>query len=72
MSITPDEKSQLLSPEGACAFVGGDRPLKPSTLAGWRVKGYGPRWCKIGHLVRYRVADLVEWLESRVQQGQGR
>lgn len=69
MSIPQTEKSQLLSPEGACAYLGGDKPLAVASLADWRHRGYGPRWCKIGHLVRYRREDLDAWLETRVQQG---
>ncbi len=54
-----------------------DRHLSPAALAeregvpletvyGWNKKGDGPRYMKIGRHVRYRVADVVAWENSRV------
>lgn len=34
------------------------------TLQSWRGKGYGPRFLKIGHSVRYRRSDIEAWLEG--------
>lgn len=31
--------------------------LKPNTLEGWRVRGVGPTYRKIGRLVKYHVED---------------
>tara|TARA_R110002033_G_scaffold25676_1_gene59131 strand:+ start:1114 stop:1350 length:237 start_codon:yes stop_codon:yes gene_type:complete len=36
------------------------------TLERFRIKGDGPRYCKLGGAVRYRQVDLDEWLESRL------
>lgn len=38
---------------------------KPNTIEGWRIKGVGPRYIKIGRLVRYRIEDVEAWLESQ-------
>ena len=35
------------------------------TVRRWRVLGMGPRYRKIGALVRYSLADLENWLASR-------
>lgn len=40
---------------------------KPNTIEGWRIKGVGPRYIKIGRLVRYRLADVEEWLEAQAR-----
>jgi hypothetical protein len=32
-----------------------------------RVQGRGPSFVKAGGLVRYRYADLADWIESRVR-----
>ena len=40
--------------------------LGPPTLERFRISGYGPRYCKLGGAVRYRQADLDDWLESRL------
>lgn len=38
------------------------------TLAVWRCTGrYSLPFVKVGRLVRYRRADLLEWLESRTR-----
>ncbi|MFA7275361.1 MAG: hypothetical protein WC043_01000 [Pseudobdellovibrionaceae bacterium] len=40
--------------------------ISPRTLQGYRVKGGGPEFLKISHkVVRYKVADLIKWAESR-------
>jgi hypothetical protein len=40
---------------------------KPNTVEGWRIKGIGPKYIKIGRLVRYRLADVEEWIESQAR-----
>jgi excisionase family DNA binding protein len=35
-----------------------------ATLRKWRVDNRGPRFIKIGPLVRYQLEDLREWLSS--------
>lgn len=37
------------------------------TLERYRVSGDGPRFVKVGRLVRYRASDLDEWLAGRVR-----
>jgi predicted DNA-binding transcriptional regulator AlpA len=34
-------------------------------LRKWRVEKRGPRFIKIGSMVRYRLADLQQWLSSQ-------
>ena len=38
--------------------------LSVSTLQKMRVSGRGPKFCKIGKAVRYRVADLDAYMAS--------
>jgi excisionase family DNA binding protein len=40
-------------------------------LRKWRVEKRGPRFIKIGSLVRYRSADLQQWLSSLPTGGDG-
>jgi len=35
-----------------------------ASLRRWRLEGHGPRFVKVGSLVRYRPEDLDEWLAS--------
>jgi predicted DNA-binding transcriptional regulator AlpA len=38
------------------------------TLRKWRTEGRGPRFVKIGTLVRYRPEDVDAWIESHESQ----
>jgi predicted DNA-binding transcriptional regulator AlpA len=42
--------------------------IEEDTLALWRRRSYGPRWYKVGRLIKYGESDIKEWLAS--QQGQ--
>jgi predicted DNA-binding transcriptional regulator AlpA len=35
--------------------------VSPGTLRNWRVAGKGPKWIKIGNLVRYRLSEVQKW-----------
>ena len=34
-----------------------------STLYAWRYKGTGPKAYRVGKHLRYRLADILDWLE---------
>ena len=36
----------------------------------WRTEEKGPRYLKLGTLVRYRLRDVNEWLQSRPAGGE--
>ncbi len=36
-----------------------------TTVEKWRQLDRGPRYIKVGHLVRYRRQDVEDWLKSR-------
>lgn len=36
--------------------------ISEHTLATWRTKGIGPRYLKVGSAVRYRLADVEDWI----------
>lgn len=54
-------QTDLLDTEGAARHCG----VSKSTLEKLRLTGGGPRYLKPSRSVRYRVADLDAWLESR-------
>ena len=35
-----------------------------ATLHKWRCTGYGPKSARVGRYIRYRQADVFEWLDS--------
>jgi predicted DNA-binding transcriptional regulator AlpA len=38
--------------------------LSVRTLERHRVAGTGPRWARLGRLVRYREVDLADWVNA--------
>lgn len=62
----------VLDTRAAAEFLG----VSARTLEGFRVRGGGPRFVKIGGAVRYRLASLEEYLRhqertSTSDSGQG-
>lgn len=52
--------SPLIDEPALAAKLGVSR----STLQSWRYAGRGPRFIKLGRMVRYRVADIDEFLRA--------
>lgn len=62
--MTNTNSSHLLDEKQAADLL----QLAPGTLSVWRSTGrYKIPFVKVGHLVRYRRADLETWLESRTR-----
>lgn len=53
------EKKLLTEREVAEALA-----VSRQTVANWRFKGRGPRYLKVGRLVRYRPGDVEEFLKK--------
>ncbi|MEX1313827.1 MAG: helix-turn-helix domain-containing protein [Desulfotignum sp.] len=53
---------QFLTRQQAADFLN----IKKSTLEAWAVRGGGPVYVRMGLAVRYRPADLLAWVESRI------
>lgn len=58
-----DARAMTVGPAEAAERLGVQR----STLDNWRWNGSGPRYVKVGGRVRYRLADLAEWLDVRTR-----
>ena len=53
---------------GAAEIVG----CAPRTLANWRSQRRGPRFIRVGRLIRYRIEDLESYLDSRIVETDNR
>lgn len=62
-SIATDPQPEVFDTQGAAAYCGG---ISRAMLERLRVTGGGPRFVKFGNLVRYRKADLDNWMAERV------
>lgn len=54
--------TDILKTKEAAGYLSLSKP----TLDRLRIRGGGPRYCKLGGAVRYRKADLEAWLESHL------
>ena len=55
------QTTAVLDTRAAADFLG----VSARTLEGFRVRGGGPRFVKIGGSVRYRIASLEEYLRDQ-------
>jgi predicted DNA-binding transcriptional regulator AlpA len=51
---------ELITPEEAGDFLN----ISESTLANWRSSGGGPKFVKLGRVVRYPISFIDEYLET--------
>lgn len=55
------ENEDLIDQRAMSSMVG----ITTKTAETWRVRGFGPRYVKVGALVRYCKSDVRAWIESR-------
>ena len=53
--------ANLLNTSQVAAILG----IKPNTAEIWRLQGKGPKFYKIGRLVKYSSSDLDEYLRAQ-------
>ena len=46
----------------AAEFLG----IKPTTLANWRMEDKGPKYMRVGRMIRYRYNDVVKFRDKYV------
>jgi predicted DNA-binding transcriptional regulator AlpA len=64
MTTTTLEGARLLREKAAADLLG----VKIRTMQDWRFRGGGPPFIKLsGRAVRYRVNDLLQWVDSKVR-----
>ena len=66
----PTNRHQPPLDETAAAIWLGD--LAHRTLANWRSHGRGPRFIRVGRLIRYRVEDLQAFLDAGIVEADHR
>ena len=66
-SVLPRTDERALSETEVAERLG----VSPFTVRAWRQRGHGPRFMKIGRHVRYRLADVVSWENSRYADAGG-
>lgn len=59
---------QLLNNDATADLIGASR----RTLPVWRVQGKGPKFIKIGKLVRYELAEIEAWIRANTHSNTSR
>ncbi len=71
MSATNENEAVLIAAESSDLVdevgLAGRLKVARSTLQNWRYTGRGPRWIKLGRLIRYRVADVDAFLAANTR-----
>ena len=55
---------KLLNTDQAAEYM----RISPRTLQDWRLSGNGPRFHKLGRLVRYGISEIDSWLVQNQHQ----
>ena len=58
----------LDEPLAAEAETAAELHIQPQTLRAWRIRGQGPRYVRVGKLIKYRSSDIRDWVQSRVTE----
>ena len=61
--MTKFDSINLLTTKQTADLLG----LKFNSLEIWRLQGKGPKYRKIGRLVRYAESDILEYLDAQIQ-----
>lgn len=64
MSITSTTE-RFINQQEAAAILG----IQPSTLEKWRNTGEGPGYYKVGRCRRYKLSELLTWVETTRREG---
>ena len=60
----PPPPAEYVTARGAAKILA----LSTGTLEGWRARGKGPAWVRLGTAIRYSRADLDTWLAAHAQK----
>ena len=68
MSSNSESDVHVYGERDAGRYLGGERrPVSGRTLQRWRLEGIGPKFLKLGRLVRYRQSDLDQWVDAQLR-----
>ncbi len=62
--MAKNTSTQLLSETEAAQRL----KLSTRTLRNWRVTGQGPKFVKVGRLIRYKIVEIEEWIEMNTRK----
>ena len=57
-------ENKLLTVKELSEYLG----ISDETLRKYRMRGNGPKYLKLGRAVRYKLEDVLEWLDSQTRE----
>ena len=68
MASNQNSDVHVFGERDAGRYLGGEKaPISQRTLQRWRLEGFGPKFLKLGRLVRYRRSDLDRWVDAQLR-----
>lgn len=58
------EEDKLLTTKEVAEYLG----IAENTICQYRMTGIGPRYIKLGRMVRYRLNDVIEWIDKKMKE----
>jgi excisionase family DNA binding protein len=63
LDVASDLSTRLLSTDEVARLL----VVPATTLYTWRYKGTGPKAYRVGKHLRYRLTDIMEWLDQKCE-----
>ena len=57
-------RNKILTPKEVSQYIG----IGIHTLALYRIYGNGPKYLKLGRVVRYKLGDILDWIDRESEQ----
>ena len=57
-------RNKILTPKELSKYMG----IAIHTLALYRIYGNGPKYLKLGHIIRYRLGDVLDWVDRKAEE----
>ena len=54
-------KTQMLTPKELAKYLG----VATHTLSTYRMCGTGPKYIKLGRVIRYKFNDVLDWIDEK-------
>jgi len=62
-SIDGRHVHELMTEQEAATYLG----VSLSGMRKWRARGYGPKYCRFGKIIRYKRSSLDQWVDSHTK-----
>ena len=55
------DKTKMLTTKELAKYL----KVSPCTLSAYRMCGIGPKYIKLGRVVRYKFVDVLDWIDTK-------